>query len=66
MEIGSLEIFPAREPGAEIRRSVQEFFFLSMADLDPAAHVLFLVEGPFAGIVFLLLLGHGGLFVFAV
>lgn len=35
-----------------------------MADFDPAANVLFLVEGPFARIVFLLL-GHG-LFVFAV
>lgn len=35
-----------------------------MADFDPAAHVLFLVEGPFARIIFLLL-GHG-LFVFAV
>lgn len=66
LEISPLEIFPTRESRTEISRSVQEFFLLSMADLDPAAHVLFLVEGAFAGIVFLLLLGHGGLFVFAV
>ena len=35
-----------------------------MPDLDPATHVLLLVESPFARIVFLFL--EPGLFVFAV
>ena len=63
-EISGLEIPPPRESRAKVGRSIQEFFFLGMTDFDAAANVLFLVEGPFAGIVFLF--HRHGLFVFTV